>query len=116
MFGPSLICIKFFTYFSTNLLLTRFNRIDTRFIQCEYFSLQLIDWRNEFSKWFTAEFKVVKFPSAGNVFSYYIDPETKHFMPWTDMVPTYEFDPDIPLQVCINVPSASGQVLLAFSK
>ncbi|KAB0805217.1 hypothetical protein PPYR_02187 [Photinus pyralis] len=59
---------------------------------------QIVDWRNEFSKWFTNEFKTVKFPATGNVFQYYIEPETKKFMPWSDLLPPYEFDPDIPLQ------------------
>lgn len=63
------------------------------------FQDQLVDWRNEFNKWWINEFKTVKFPSAGTVFHYYIDQETKKFCPWTDKVVPYEFDPDIPLQV-----------------
>ncbi|KAK9886614.1 hypothetical protein WA026_017536 [Henosepilachna vigintioctopunctata] len=62
------------------------------------FQDQIIDWRNEFSKWFTNEFRAVKFPLQGNVFSYYIDNETKKFLPWTDLVENFELDPDIPLQ------------------
>lgn len=62
------------------------------------FQDQLIDWRNEFSKWWVNEFKTVKFPLTGSIFSYYIDPETKKFLPWTDLVSEFELDIDIPLQ------------------
>ncbi|KAJ8945230.1 hypothetical protein NQ318_011210 [Aromia moschata] len=65
------------------------------------FQDQITDWRNEFSKWFTNEFKSVKFPVGGNVFSYYIDSETKRFLPWTDLVPEFELDSDIPLQATL---------------
>lgn len=60
---------------------------------------QLIDYRVEFSKWWTNEFKTIKFPSQGTIFDYYLDPDTKKFLPWTDKVPSFELDPDIPLQV-----------------
>lgn len=53
----------------------------------------------EFSKWWVNEFKTIKFPSQGTIFDYYIDTETKKFMPWTDKVPPFELDPDVPLQV-----------------
>ncbi|XP_045472902.1 dynein beta chain, ciliary-like isoform X2 [Harmonia axyridis] len=62
------------------------------------FQDQMCDWRNEFSKWFTNEFRTVKFPVQGTVFSYYIENETKKFLPWTDLVMHFELDPDIPLQ------------------
>lgn len=62
-------------------------------------SLQLVDYRAEFSKWWLTEFKTVKFPSQGTVFDYYIDPETKKFEPWTKLIPQFEFDPEMPLQV-----------------
>ncbi|KAJ8937861.1 hypothetical protein NQ314_011689, partial [Rhamnusium bicolor] len=65
------------------------------------FQDQIIDWRNEFSKWFTNEFKSVKFPVGGNVFSYYIEEENKKFMPWTDLVQEFELDSDIPLQATL---------------
>lgn len=53
----------------------------------------------EFSKWWVAEFKTIKFPSQGTVFDYYIDPESKKFEPWSKMVPKFEMDADTPLQV-----------------
>lgn len=62
------------------------------------FQDQLVDWRNEFSKWWVNEFKTVKFPLAGTIFNYYIEPETKKFFPWTDLVSPFELDVDVPLQ------------------
>ncbi|ERL83802.1 hypothetical protein D910_01050 [Dendroctonus ponderosae] len=65
------------------------------------FQDQIIDWRNEFSKWFTNEFKTVKFPIGGNVFQYYIEEENKRFVPWTELVSPFELDTDIPLQATL---------------
>nr|XP_033816070.1 dynein heavy chain 17, axonemal isoform X1 [Geotrypetes seraphini] len=62
------------------------------------FQDQLVDYRVEFSKWWVNEFKTIKFPSSGTVFDYYIDVESKRFMPWTDKVPKFELDTDVPLQ------------------
>lgn len=59
-----------------------------------------MDYRVEFSKWWVAEFKTIKFPSQGTVFDFYIDPETKKFEPWSKLIPQFEFDPEMPLQVC----------------
>lgn len=61
----------------------------------------MIDWRVEFSKWWLTEFKTIKIPSSGSVFNYFIDPESKQFLPWSDLVPLFELNPDIPLQVTI---------------
>jgi len=61
--------------------------------------VQLVDYRVEFSKWWVAEFKSIKFPSQGTVLDYYIDPESKKFEPWSKMVPRFEMDPNSPLQV-----------------
>lgn len=62
------------------------------------FKDQLIDWRSEFHKWWTNEFKTIKFPVQGTIFSYFIDSETKKFLPWSELVQPYKLDPDIPLQ------------------
>lgn len=43
--------------------------------------------------------KVVKFPSHGTIFNYYIDSKTKRFVPWSDKIVTVDLDPDTPLQV-----------------
>lgn len=63
------------------------------------FIFQLIDYRVEFSKWWVSEFKSVKFPSQGTVFDYFIDSNSNKFMPWTEKMPQFTLDPDIPLQV-----------------
>uniref|UniRef100_A0A8C4H1B1 Dynein heavy chain 9, axonemal n=1 Tax=Dicentrarchus labrax TaxID=13489 RepID=A0A8C4H1B1_DICLA len=65
------------------------------------FQDQLVDYRVEFSKWWVAEFKTIKFPSQGTVFDYYIDPESKKFEPWSKIVPKFEMDADTPLQACL---------------
>ncbi|GCB69230.1 hypothetical protein scyTo_0001016 [Scyliorhinus torazame] len=65
------------------------------------FQDQLVDYRVEFSKWWTSEFKTIKFPSQGTVFDYYIDPETKKFEPWSKLIPKFDLDPDMPLQACL---------------
>nr|XP_023507674.1 dynein heavy chain 17, axonemal isoform X2 [Equus caballus] len=65
------------------------------------FQDQLIDYRVEFSRWWINEFKTIKFPSQGTIFDYYIDPDTKKFLPWTDKVPAFELDPDVPLQASL---------------
>lgn len=70
---------------------------------CVCVSLQLVDYRVEFSKWWVTEFKTVKFPAQGTVFDYYIDPESKKFEPWSKMIPKFVMDPDIPLQVGTDV-------------
>ncbi|KFP53735.1 Dynein heavy chain 17, axonemal, partial [Cathartes aura] len=62
------------------------------------FQDQLVDYRLEFSKWWVNEFKTIKFPSQGTIFDYYIDLETKKFMLWTEKVPKFELDPEVPLQ------------------
>eukprot|EP00057_Strongylocentrotus_purpuratus_P020000 XP_011674474.1 PREDICTED: dynein beta chain, ciliary-like [Strongylocentrotus purpuratus] len=67
------------------------------------FQDQLVDYRAEFSKWWITEFKTIKFPNQGTVFDYYIDQESKKFLPWSERVPAFELDPDIPLQVTIRI-------------
>lgn len=65
------------------------------------FQDQLVDYRVEFTKWWTTEFKTVKFPSQGTVFDYYIDKETHKFELWTKRVEKFELDPEIPLQAAL---------------
>lgn len=65
------------------------------------FQDQIIDYRIEFSKWWNAEFKNIKFPPTGTVYDYFVDEETKTFLPWTNVVPKYDHDQDIPLQAVI---------------
>ena len=58
------------------------------------------DHKSEFSKWFINDFKSVEFPTD-SVFDVFVDPTTQTFSPWTDKVPTFELDPDIPLSSCL---------------
>jgi dynein heavy chain, axonemal len=54
------------------------------------------------------EFKTIKFPAGGTVFDYVLDNETKRFILWSDRVPVYEFDIDIPLQaVLVHTPETT---------
>ncbi|KAK7573934.1 hypothetical protein V9T40_011125 [Parthenolecanium corni] len=62
---------------------------------------QLIDYRAEFSKWWVGEFKSIKYPAQGTVFDYFIDAETRQFIPWNEKIPKFELDPDIPLQAAV---------------
>lgn len=62
-------------------------------------SSTLLILSTEFSKWWNNEFKTVKFPPGGTVFDYYIDHDTKQFTPWTEKIPKFELDTDVPLQV-----------------
>ncbi|NXC57105.1 DYH17 protein, partial [Aleadryas rufinucha] len=65
------------------------------------FQDQLVDHRQQFSKWWLTEFKTIKFPNQGTIFDYYIDPKTKKFSPWDERVPEFELDPDVPLQAAM---------------
>ncbi|NXP60283.1 DYH17 protein, partial [Chloropsis cyanopogon] len=65
------------------------------------FQDQLVDHRQQFSKWWLAEFKTIKFPNQGTIFDYYIHPKTKAFNLWDERVPQFELDPDVPLQAAV---------------
>lgn len=60
---------------------------------------QLRDYRAEFSRWWSKEMRAVKFPSQGTVFDYFIDSDTKKFVPWSEKMVPLELEPDVPLQV-----------------
>lgn len=64
----------------------------------------MVDYKVEFSKWWVAEFKTIKYPSQGTVFDYFIDAETKEFLPWSHIIPKFELDSDMPLQVFFKHP------------
>lgn len=74
------------------------------------FQDQTIDYRVEFSKWWVNEFKSVKFPAGGTVFDYYIDVETKQFTSWTETLPRFEMDSDVPLQAVLVHTSESIRI------
>ena len=48
------------------------------------------------------EFKHIKFPSQGTIFDYFLDSETKKWLPWSEKVPKFTLDPEMPLQVTIS--------------
>ncbi|XP_030605544.1 dynein heavy chain 11, axonemal [Archocentrus centrarchus] len=62
---------------------------------------QLCDYRVEFSQWWTKEMKTVKLPAQGTVFDYYLDHQTRRFLPWSDTVPPFEMDICTPLQAVL---------------
>lgn len=64
-----------------------------------HFSLQLRDYRAEFSQWWTKEMRSIKLPAHSSVFDYYLDPQTRRFLPWTEKIPSFHMEPDKPLQV-----------------
>ncbi|XP_061694561.1 dynein axonemal heavy chain 11 [Syngnathoides biaculeatus] len=65
----------------------------------------LRDYRAEFSRWWVKEMRAVKFPSQGTVFDYFIDPETKKFIPWSEKKVPFELELDVPLQaVLVHTP------------
>ena len=59
------------------------------------------DYKSEFSKWFTAEFKNLEIPPFTSVFDVFVDPNTQQFLPWAEKVPKFELEPDVPLQACL---------------
>ncbi|XP_062482469.1 dynein axonemal heavy chain 17 isoform X3 [Pezoporus occidentalis] len=65
------------------------------------FQDQLMDYRLEFSKWWLNEFKTIKFPSQGTIFDYFIHPESKRFTLWSEKVPEFDLNPDVPLQASL---------------
>ncbi|XP_031336595.1 dynein beta chain, ciliary isoform X1 [Photinus pyralis] len=65
------------------------------------FQEQTTDYRVEFTKWWVNEFKNIKFPTGGTVFDYFIDTETKQFLPWTERLGRFELDPEVPLQAIL---------------
>ncbi|GCB64021.1 hypothetical protein scyTo_0000226, partial [Scyliorhinus torazame] len=75
--------------------------------------VQLIDYRVEFSHWWCKEMKAVKLPSQGTVFDYYLDPETKKFIPWSEKISAFEMEADSPLQTVL-VPTAESTQLQYF--
>ena len=59
------------------------------------------DYKSEFSKWFTMEFKNLEYPPFTSVFDVFVDPSNQEFTQWTEKVPKFELDPDMPLQACL---------------
>ncbi|XP_066096637.1 dynein axonemal heavy chain 11 isoform X2 [Saccopteryx bilineata] len=74
---------------------------------------QFSGYQAEFSRWWHREMKAVKFPSQGTVFDYYLDHNSKKFLPWTDKIPQFTMDPEVPLQRVL-VPTAETRRLRYF--
>uniref|UniRef100_A0A8B9HRG2 Dynein, axonemal, heavy chain 11 n=1 Tax=Astyanax mexicanus TaxID=7994 RepID=A0A8B9HRG2_ASTMX len=59
---------------------------------------QLRDYRAEFSQWWVKEMKSVKLPAHATVFDFYLDPQTRRFVPWAERVPGFQLEADALLQ------------------
>uniref|UniRef100_A0A3Q3AWS9 Dynein axonemal heavy chain 11 n=1 Tax=Kryptolebias marmoratus TaxID=37003 RepID=A0A3Q3AWS9_KRYMA len=62
---------------------------------------QLHDYQVEFSRWWIKEMKTVKLPAQGTVFDYYLDHQSRRFLPWADIVPQFEMETSTPLQAVL---------------
>ncbi|KAK2910349.1 hypothetical protein Q8A73_008064 [Channa argus] len=51
--------------------------------------------------WWTKEMKTVKLPAQGTVFDYYLDPQTRWFLPWSDTLPVFEMEACTPLHAVL---------------
>jgi len=56
-------------------------------------TLQVTDYRTQFSKWWVSEWKAVPFPEKGSVYDYYVDEAACLMVPWEDRVPKFEYKP-----------------------
>lgn len=52
----------------------------------------------------------MKFPAVGSVFDFFIEAESKRFLPWTDKLTTYDYDADLPLQSALVPTSETVRV------
>ncbi|KAM4735000.1 dynein axonemal heavy chain 11 [Anableps anableps] len=62
---------------------------------------QLHDYQVKFSQWWIKEMRTVKLPTQGTVFDYYLDHQTKRFLPWGDIVPGFEMENHTVLQAVV---------------
>jgi dynein heavy chain len=49
------------------------------------------DYRAEFSQMWRSEWRNVTFPQQGTVFDYYVSPDKKKFLPWTEISPPFQY-------------------------
>ena len=59
------------------------------------------DIKIECANFLNQTFPAIKFPPGSTVFDVWVDPLTTEFVPWTDKVPKFELDTEIPLQACL---------------
>ncbi|CDI86634.1 hypothetical protein EPH_0074210 [Eimeria praecox] len=72
-----------------------------------------IDYRRQFNNWWRSEWKVIKFPSKGSIFEYFVD--TAKFESWESQVPTLQFTGREAID-SISVPTAETVSMLHFCK
>ncbi|CDJ30567.1 uncharacterized protein EMH_0006840 [Eimeria mitis] len=72
-----------------------------------------IDYRRQFNNWWRSEWKVIKFPSKGSIFEYFVD--TAKFESWESQVPTLQFTGTEAID-SISVPTAETVSMLHFCK
>ena len=89
---------------------------DATFEQYETFFVFVVIWsfgsalyddgqtnsRSEFTKFFMRVFPEIKFPDKSlSVFEWWIDPSTGDFTTWSEKVPKFELEADVPIQACL---------------
>ncbi|OEH75838.1 hypothetical protein cyc_03719 [Cyclospora cayetanensis] len=72
-----------------------------------------IDYRRQFSNWWRSEWKVIKFPSKGTIFEYFVD--AAKFESWESQVPCFDFQGTQGIDN-ISVPTAETVSMLHFCK
>jgi dynein heavy chain len=65
-----------------------------REVQLLRVSVQVTDYRTQFSKWWVSEWKNVSFPEKGLVYDYYVDEGQCLMVPWDDKVPKFTYSLD----------------------
>ncbi len=77
---------------------------------------QSINQRSDFSEWWVVEFKSVRFPvtfQCPTVFDFCIDADLQTLVPWTERVPKFNPDPDLPIYTTL-VPTAQSTCIRYF--
>ncbi|XP_067623613.1 dynein beta chain, ciliary [Eurosta solidaginis] len=75
----------------------------------------IIDWRREFHKWWTSEFKDVKLPAQDSIFEYQLDVRTGKFRRWSELAVERRIEA-IDTEMPIQVPTAETVRLTYFLK
>lgn len=72
--------------------------------------------RNDFSGWWISEFKAVRFPvgpTCPTVFDFCIDSDVQALVPWSERVPKFDPDPDLPIYTTL-VPTPQSTCIRYF--
>jgi dynein heavy chain len=75
------------------------------------------DFSKEFSNWWKSEYKIVRFPSKGTVFDYYVDIENSTLEDWSkmssvDIISTIDTSKSIPSYTIPTVNTISASYLM----